>query len=502
MVYLASLLRRRKQTAWYVTVAAYIFYFGLNLPHLITAISYDIVRPIMVIGDLALPISVLVLLAVTRNDFVVKSDQRGFRSALQVSAGVLIAAMIYGIAGFSLLDTSDFHQEIKLSSAVHYTIDQFDLTTTRPLQPSTKRAHVFVDSLSFISIASVIYVVIALFQPLKMRLIDQSVSRKMLLALMLKHGACSEDYFKLWPHDKQYFFDAGQQSGIAYHVSRGVALCLGDPVGSKTHKAAVVDEFNELCYRNDWTPAYVHITNVNRKLYESRGFVLQQLGQEAVIDLDSFESDVAKNKYFRHITNKFTKQGYAIELLSPPYNPPLVARLRAVSDDWLQRGGRVERSFAMGYFDESYIQNCQIMVVRDEHGIVQAFANLIPAAFDQSEATYDLLRHSQDGPGNISDFLLVNFITQLRLSGYTRLNMGLCPLTGLSDGQDESSKIIHNALRFGFANGDRFYSFSGLYRFKSKYQPEWRDRYVAYQGGIGGFTRSMTALMRTMRIKR
>ena len=60
--------------------------------------------------------------------------------------------------------------------------------------------------------------------------------------------------------------------------------------------------------------------------------------------------------------------------------------------------------------------------------------------------------------------------------------------------------VIGSALQFLYADGDRFYSFSGLRRFKSKYEPQWQSRYIAYRGGIRGFTRSVTALNKAMQV--
>jgi phosphatidylglycerol lysyltransferase len=77
--------------------------------------------------------------------------------------------------------------------------------------------------------------------------------------------------------------------------------------------------------------------------------------------------------------------------------------------------------------------------------------------------------------------------------------LGLCPLAGL-DAKTEEASLMDGALRFLYANGDRFYSFSGLQRFKSKYHPAWEPRYIAYPGGVRNFTRIVAALNRTMKV--
>ncbi|HEX4774915.1 MAG TPA: phosphatidylglycerol lysyltransferase domain-containing protein [Candidatus Saccharimonadales bacterium] len=501
LVYLGGLLRRRKRTAWLVTVMAYTFYLGLGVAQLINRTHLEDVQLHELTRTLLLPIVVLGLLMAFQREFVVKSDVQGFGFAARFSAVILLIAVFYGVIGFSLLDHSDFHQEIGVATATHYTIDQFNLTTNKPVKAYTRRAHLFLDSLSFISTAAVAYALISLFQPLRARFADQAHEREQMKQLLEQYGGPSEEFFKLWPDDKHYIFDDSGQSGLAFHVSRGVALCLADPVGKRQSFPKLMSKFDDLCFGNDWLPAFIHIEDKHRQLYEKHDFALQKLGQEAVLDLKHFRKEVAGTKYFRQIRNKFNRHDYSYELLEPPHHKAVIDRLQEVSNEWLGHDGRVERGFVMGYFTPDYMQMCRLMVARDAAGTIQGFVNLLPTDFDKQEATFDMLRHSNKSLGNINDYLLMALIDYSLEKGYEKLNLGLCALVGLDEEPDEEkNRVISNFLSFAYANGDRFYSFQGLYKFKAKYEPEWRDRYIAYQGGIRGFTRTMTALMRAMRI--
>src|SRR5581483_4545767 len=111
---------------------------------------------------------------------------------------------------------------------------------------------------------------------------------------------------------------------------------------------------------------------------------------------------------------------------------------------------------------------------------------------------FDFLRHADGAPGNINDFLMLNYIEQLNSHNIGRLNMGLSALAGLEDSQADTSPLLNSFLSFIYESGDRFFAFRGLNRFKSKYQPEWQDRFVVYRGGLAGFGRTMNALMRAM----
>ncbi len=502
LLYLSTQLRRRKRTAWLVTVLAYTFYLGLSVAIAITRANMGHLIGHEIVQTVVLPVAILSLVLLFEHQFMVRSDVQGFRKSIRFAVLILLIALVYGVAGFLLLDNSDFHQEINLGSAVHYTMDQFDLTTAKPLRPYTKRAHLFVDSLSFVSIGAVVYAAVSLFQPLRGRLVNQEAQRQHFGQLLEKHGGRSEDFFKLWPHDKQYFFDNSGHAGLAFHVANGVALVVGGPSGEERHFKQLLMDFVGLCFSNDWLPAIIHAEDTQQKLYQDTGFSLQKIGQEAIVSLGHFQTHVKQDKYFRNIDNRFDKLGFGCEMLTPPHHIAVLQRLTTISSQWRARGNHDERGFVMGNYTTAYMQQCRIMVARDAAGTIQAFINQLPADFDRVEADFDLLRHGDGSPSNINDYLLMNFIHYLAGEQYQRLNMGLCALTGLDDETDaERKSLIDSVLRFAYANGDRFYSFSGLYRFKSKYQPEWRDRYIVYQGGLRGFSRTTRALMRAMRVK-
>ena len=501
VIYLASLLRRRKRTAWAVTVLAYIFYIGLGLSQLLNVHGREAFHrhPLLpLLRVLIFPLIILALLYLYRKEFVVKSDVRGFRTSLSFVFIILFVTIVYGVSGFTLMDRSDFHQEINVATGLHYTIDQFNITTNKPVHPYTRRAQLFVDSLSFISILSVIYALFSLFQPLKLKFADQSHARDHVEVLLNRYGAEAEEFFKLWPKDKQYFFDETSESVIAFHAYKGTALCLSDPVGNPKRFDNLMENFLSQCFSNDWLPAFIHTSDKYSNLYEKYGFTVQKLGQEAIVDVEHFEKNLKGSKYFRQILNKFNKQRYTTELLSAPHHQAILDRTKHISDEWLSKGGKSERGFAMGYYTDDYMQLCDVLVARDAAGTIQAFINIIPAEWDKTEATYDMVRQSSKALGNVVDYLLINLLDILSAKGYKSLNMGLSPLSGLDEESDDKKTLVDNVLKFAYANGDPFFSFSGLYKFKAKYEPRWQDKYVVYRGGLSGFSKTMTALTRFM----
>lgn len=500
-IYLATLLRRGKRNAWLLAVPLYSYIVVRNVRHFAVDLPTNKRHFLEILLNLVIPILALCALLVYHKLFRVRSELRNLSRAGKRAILVLLVAFLYGVVGFQLLDQHDFHQEISLPAGAHYTVDQFGLTTNKQVIPHTKRAHLFLDSLGAISLGSVFYVCASLFAPIRFRLGNQHREQEVMRDLLQKYPGSSEDFFKLWPHDKAYFFNENYSAGLAYRVSASVALVVSDPAGNPAEFKGLLSNFIEYCQINDWSAALIHTDQKYIPLYKEFGFDIQKIGEEALVDIDHFCGSVATNKYFRNIKNRFESKGYHTEILLPPHNEAVIRRLREVSRDWLKRGNRTERGFMMGYFSEDYMQTCPIMVVRDGANTIQAFINQLVTT-NKHEANFDLLRHTQTSLGNINDFLMMNFIEYLSSENYKQLNMGLAPLAGLSPEDKANRGVIDSILGFIYESTSRFYSFQGLKRFKAKYEPAWESRFIVYQDSVPGLTKTLTAQLRAMRIHR
>lgn len=500
-VYLGSLLTRLKTNAWRVAIllTGVTGVYGTFI-----AVAHESrldAHPTEAFLHIVIPVLLCALLYVSRAAFRVKSDVVGFHQAIRLSGIVIAIAFIYGVVGFLILDRHDFHQNLSVLAAIHQTFDQIGITTN-VVTPHSARAHVFLDSLWLLSWSAAIYVIISFFQPIRARFTGHSEERILVNELLHKFPSDVDDFFKLWPHDKQYFFDSSHRAGLAYKVTVGVALVVADPFGDSKRFSVLLSMFQDFCFVNDWQPCFVHVGTSHQKLYELHQYTLQKIGEEAVVSVDGWAaSQTGKpGKYFREIRNKFTKLGYRVEIVSAPHETKLIDELRVISGQWLEKPGREERGFMLGYFNTAYLQQCDVAVIRDDTGKIKGFLNLVPT-YETKTANYDLLRCSTSAPGNCGDFLVISVLDSLASRGYLTFNMGLSPLAGLNQPNDQGNAVVSAALKLLFSKGDRIYSFNGLRRFKDKYNPEWQPRYIAYQGGVRNFTKAAAALNRAMRVK-
>jgi phosphatidylglycerol lysyltransferase len=344
------------------------------------------------------------------------------------------------------------------------------------LHPRNRFSHWFLESFSVVGVTTLIYSLYSILRPLQYELRTLPAERERARTLLEKYGGGSDDYFKLWPHDKSYFFSSDGEAFVAYAVARGVAVCLADPEGRPESIAKLLHEFRSFCLGNGWLIAFIAASDKHKDLLERSGFTSLVIGADAVVDLEKFLSETVRNKYFRNIVNRFEKSGVRVQRSLPPHDPELIEDLRYVSNDWLKIPGHKQWQFVAGYFSSQYFQQTPLLVVRDPEGKALAFVNELPS-FKSGEATVDLMRHKRNAPKNVMDFLFIQLMLQLHAAGLQRFNLGLSPLA-----RQEFSGNGETLLDYIYLASQRFVATKGLHQYKSKFDPTWEPRYVYYIG--------------------
>jgi phosphatidylglycerol lysyltransferase len=158
----------------------------------------------------------------------------------------------------------------------------------------------------------------------------------------------------------------------------------------------------------------------------------------------------------------------------------VLPEMRSVSDAWLIDKHTSEKGFSLGLFQEDYLQHFPVGIVRIE-GKMVAFANLWPGA-DRQELSVDLMRHSQDAPSGIMDFLFVKLLLWGKQEGYQWFNLGMAPLSGIEN--SPFTPLWNRLGSFLYGHGEFFYNFQGIRQYKDKFQPDWHPKYLVSPGGL------------------
>lgn len=423
-----------------------------------------------------LSLSLGLLLLALRRSFTVKSRLPDWRAGLLRFAVALVAAFGYGVAGFWLLDKREFGIDFNWADSIHRTLLYLALIGDSGLTPQTLYAEWFLDSLYFMTLAVIGYGLWSLFRPILYRFRTLPQERARAKEILECHGQTALDFFKLWP-DKSYFFNSTRDAFIAYRVGLNFAIVLADPTGPETKLEETIMQFKQYCEDNGWNLAFHQTTPHLLPLYRRLGFKKLKIGDDAIVDLTGFKLDGASRKRMRHKVNQLDKAGFRARRYEAPLSDELLRQLKEVSDEWLRLPGRRERVFSLGMFEPHYLRSTAVITVEDETGKIMAFANFIPS-YQRGEATVDLMRHRQDAPNGVMDYLFIKIFLDCRERGFTRFSLGLAPLDGFKE--REEATVAERTVYLFLSRMNFIFSFSGIKQFKAKYADTWEPRYLVY----------------------
>jgi phosphatidylglycerol lysyltransferase len=205
-----------------------------------------------------------------------------------------------------------------------------------------------------------------------------------------------------------------------------------------------------------------------------------KLGEEARVPLTAFSLEGGARKGLRYTQRKLEKEGCRFEIMSPESVPTRLQELKSISDAWLMDKSTREKGFSLGFFQPDYIERCPVaIVIRNER--IEAFANVWTGA-QREELSLDLMRYLPQAPDGVMEYLFIRLMMWGKEQGYRWFNLGMAPLSGL---EDRALTPLWNRLgAFVFRYGEHFYNFQGLRRYKEKFDPQWRPKYLASPGGL------------------
>ncbi len=279
--------------------------------------------------------------------------------------------------------------------------------------------------------------------------------------------------------DKHLLFNTERTAFIMYQVSGHSWVAMGDPVGSPEACEPLAWTFLENCDVMAVSPVFYQVKPQNLPLYIDLGLNLSKLGEEARVPLDTFSLEGPARADLRQAHRRASRDGALFEVVARADVGAILPQLRAVSDAWLAEKNTAEKRFSLGFFDEHYLQNFDCGVVRREGAIV-AFANVWRGA--ANELSVDLMRYNGDAPKGVIDYLLIECMLWGKAQGYPWFNLGMAPLSGLEE--HALAPAWHKLGRMVQRYGESFYPFEGLRKYKEKFLPVWRPRYLAAPDGL------------------
>ncbi|MNS92461.1 Phosphatidylglycerol lysyltransferase [compost metagenome] len=250
---------------------------------------------------------------------------------------------------------------------------------------------------------------------------------------------------------------------------------MDEPVCEQGDKEELVHEFDQYCYANGLKAIYYRVDENSLVHFSSLRKQKITIGQEAVLELETFKLEGKDRKSLRNGLNAIQKKGFTTEVLKAPQEKAIIDQLSLISNEWLKEFDKKEMVFSQGMFDENELIMQDIIVLKNEQNNIVAFLNIIPD-YAKDECTYDMIRKSLDAPGGSMDALIVELITYAKAKKYVYLNLGMVPMTGLGATDSPAEKI----MKFASTRLGNFKHYHSLRDFKEKYATFWENKYLIF----------------------
>ena len=156
-------------------------------------------------------------------------DKKLFRNASSYFAASLLFILIYGMAGFYLMDKKHFGIDFSFLQSFRYLVNSLILVNNDSLHPLTRFANNFLHSLNFLGLGFTGTLVYFGIRPA--RYSRKALQDDLHLAneLLEKYGSSSLDYFKTY-HDKSIYITRERDAFVSFRCAGDYAVVLEGPV--------------------------------------------------------------------------------------------------------------------------------------------------------------------------------------------------------------------------------------------------------------------------------
>ncbi len=301
----------------------------------------------------------------------------------------------------------------------------------------------------------------------------------LLFPYLKSHGSGCMAYSTL-QEGMEYFILEGV-GYIAFHTIRhpvfapsGKRFVLGDPMAATGSFKQIAGEF----LKDGKTSIFYQISREFAcALHEGFSLRMNEVGVEWDLDIPNYDLKGKGKSQLRQWINKAKKEG--VEVFEAPMESMDCAEVKAISDGWIARKGGQESKIVirpLSFENEPDVR--YFWAKRD--GKLIGLTGYDPLYSGGRVAGYyhDHVRTTEDAPHGTSDLMNMTAIEKFKAEGYSKVTLGMSPLSMLEDRDLHYRRLANMLMKFMRERCNNIYPFKGNYFHKSRYCGSVRKAYI------------------------
>lgn len=346
---------------------------------------------------------------------------------------------------------------------------------------SHREQDVFDFSMSGLGLLMVVLPLLALLQPGPPKPQLSAEDEEGISNLLKEFGERdSLGYFAL-REDKSVLWSSTRKAAITYRVVGGCILSSGDPIGNPDAWPQVMHAFMELALKNGWTPTAVGCSEEAGEIWvRETGMTALEIGDEAVVHVNEYDLENPRYRNVRQSVRRALKQGYTTSVFkSSELDAETRALLTLDSKKW--RGDATERGFMMGLgriAEEN--EKDLVIVTTSKDDELRGLLQFVP--WGEKGLSLDLMRRSPLADAGVNELLIDATINYARANKIERVSLNFAAFRSVFErGAQLGAGPIIRSWRSILLFMSRWLQMESLFRFNSKFRPEWVPRYIMFR---------------------
>ena len=434
-------------------------------------------------ASLVVPLSVMILVAATREHFSIRSTEGSYRHLFFIGLSALVCTSTIFVVGGHLArrqfdHVASWHQ-LLADLPLRFLPPTYLGLVAPPIFPQGATARALCTWTGITFWAVLLTGTAASFWKCKPAL--SRPNTEAMRDLLRRHGGSTISFMATWRGNSHWFSPDGQ-AAIAYRVIASVALTMGDPVGAPDSLPEAVRGFVLFCAYNGWVPCFYSITDELASTFSEMGWQMLHVAQDTVVPLESLDFSGRKWQDVRTALSRAKRSGITATWLSYADAPSdIIGQIELLSLQSRAERGTPEMGFTLGTTRELADPDIRCVIALDVGGKLHAVISWLPI-FRRGQTigwTLDILRRDKDAMPGVIEFLIASSAVRFRSEGAAIISLSSVPLSRLDRG--EPRKAMHLLLDVISTSLNPIYGFRSLLAFKSKFQPTYHPIYLGYQ---------------------
>ncbi|MFI1970902.1 lysine--tRNA ligase [Streptomyces cinnamoneus] len=465
----AAMAARKRVTLWFVL--AYLTLLLLADALLLSVGYWDM------IPSTSVSAAAIVLLVLARREFYAASRRGAFLRALLVLVAGLAVAILVGWGLVSLfpgtLEPGGGNRLLFVANKVCG-----GLVSGRHFDGHPPHWLYFL--LGLFGALALLNAAMALFRSQRLVAALHDDEEPRIRALLGRYGARDSLGYFATRRDKAVVFSPSGKGAVTYRVEAGVCLASGDPLGDPEAWTPAIEAWLGVAGRYGWQPAVMGASEEGAKAYARSGLGALQLGDEAVLQVSSFDLEGREMRVTRQAVHRVERTGATVRVrrhsaLSDEEMGEVIRRADAWRDTETERGF----SMALGRLGDPADGDCLLVEAFDNEGTMIALLSFVPWGADG--VSLDVMRRDRAAPNGVMEFMVARLCAQAGRFGVKRISLNFAVFrSAFEEGARIGAGPVLRLWRKLLLFFSKWWQLEALYRSNVKYNPEWHPRFLCY----------------------